>query len=77
MATTVNLAVTTRLLPDGTEDASIALRMIPTSIVDGAAVTDDANATARYRGSVGEISDPAEAAKVSALLAAIKALAGG
>ena len=74
MATTINLAVTTRILPDGSEDASIALRMIPTQIVDGVAVTDDANATSRYRGSVGEITDPAEAAKVQSLLAAITAL---
>lgn len=71
---TINLAVTTRILPDGSEDASIALRLVPTTIVDGVAVTDDANAVGRYRGSVGEISDPAEAAKVAALLAAIKAL---
>lgn len=70
----INLAVTTRILPDGSEDASIALRMIPTSIVDGAVVTDDASAVGRYRGSVGEITDPAEAAKVQALLAAIQAL---
>lgn len=70
----INLAVTTRILPDGSEDASIALRMIPTSIVDGAVVTDDASAVGRYRGSVSEITDPAEAAKVQALLAAIKAL---
>lgn len=73
---TINLAVTTRILPDGSEDASIALRMIPTTIVDGVAVTDDANAATRYRGSVNEITDPAESAQVAALLAAIHALGG-
>lgn len=71
---TINLAVTTRILADGSDDASIALRVIPTAIVDGVAVTDDANAATRYRGSVSEIADQAEAAKVAALLAAIKAL---
>lgn len=74
MATTINLAVTTRILPDGSEDASIAIRMTPTQIIDGVAVADDANAASRYRGSVGEITDAAEAAKVQALLAAIHAL---
>lgn len=74
MASAVNLAVTTRLLADGSEDASIALRVIPTSIVDGLAVPDDANAATLCRGSVNEITDQAEAAKVLALLAAIKAL---
>lgn len=71
---TINLAVTTRILPDGSEDASIALRVIPTSIESGAVVTQDANARTLYRGSVGEITDAAEAAKVAALIAAIKAL---
>lgn len=73
MAQTVNLAVTTRINADGSDDASIALRVIPTSIVDGIAVADEANATTLYRGGVREITDQAEAAKIAALLAAIKA----
>lgn len=71
---TINLAVTTRFNADGSEDASIALRVIPTTIEDGAVSTDDANARTYYKGSVGEITDAAEAAKVAALIAAIKAL---
>lgn len=70
----VNLAVTTKFNADGSEDASIALRAIPTTIADGQVVTDDAAASTYYRGSVSEIADLAEAAKVQALLAAIKAL---
>lgn len=71
---TISLAVTTRILPDGTEDACLAMRVIPTSIVDGAVVSQDAIASTYYLGSMGEVTDEAKAAKVSALLAAIKAL---
>lgn len=70
----INLAVTTRFNADGSEDASIALRAIPTVIADGVVTTDDANAQTYYRGSVAEITDSGEAAKVQSLVAAIKAL---
>ena len=70
---TLNLAVTTKHTANG-EDASIALRAIPTQIIDGQAVTRDVDTQTYYRGSVSEITDAAEAAKVAALIAAIKAL---
>ena len=41
---TLNLAVTSKYLGDGTEDASIAMRLIPTRIQDGEVITADAEA---------------------------------
>ncbi len=70
----LNLAVTTTILADGSEDASVALRVIPTSISGGEVVQDQINAQTYYRGHASEITDEAEAAKVAALVAAIKAL---
>ena len=70
----INLAVTTTYSADGSETASIALRAIPTEITGGQVVTRDMDAQTYYRGNVSEITDAAEAAKVAALIAAIKAL---
>lgn len=70
---TISLAVSTKHSAAG-EDASIALRAVPTEIIDGQVVTRDADAQTYYRGSVAEITDEAEAVKVAALVAAIKAL---
>ncbi len=70
----LNLAVTTTILADGSEDVSVAMRAIPTSINGSEVVQDQTNAQTYYRGHASEITDEAEAAKVAALVAAIKAL---
>lgn len=41
---TLNLAVTTKYLGNGNEDASIAMRLIPTRIDNGQVITADAEA---------------------------------
>lgn len=41
---TLNLAVTSKYLGDASEDASIAMRLIPTRIQDGEVITADAEA---------------------------------
>ncbi|NBT07548.1 MAG: hypothetical protein EBS98_01980 [Chitinophagia bacterium] len=72
--TTINLAVTTKFNIDGTEDASIAMRAIPTVIQDGIVVTKDSDAKSYYRGSINEISDQLELSKIQSLIDAIKGL---
>lgn len=70
----INLAVTTKFNSDGSEDASIAMRVIPTLINDGVVITRDNEAQSYYRGSINEITDQVELSKIQALIDAIKGL---
>jgi hypothetical protein len=74
----LNLAITGKYKADGSPDASIAMRLIPTRIVptteDAAASVEQADAAAigLLRGRLSEINDPAEAACVSAITTALQ-----
>jgi hypothetical protein len=74
----LNLAITGKYKADGSPDASIAMRLIPTRIVpateDTAASVEQADAAAigLLRGRLSEISDPAEAAAVTAIQTALQ-----
>lgn len=71
----LNLAVTTKYLEDGTRDMSIALRVIPTRISEGeGVVTADNAAKGLFRGRIAEIEDPAELQAVAAMTQAMQAL---
>jgi hypothetical protein len=74
----LNLAITGKYKADGSPDASIAMRLIPTRIVpateDAAASVEQADAAAigLLRGRLSEITDPAEAAAVTAIQTALQ-----
>jgi hypothetical protein len=79
----LNLAITGKYKADGSPDASIAMRLIPTRIAhattdeEGNAVlaqtvTADSNAIGILRGYLSEVNDPAEAACVSAITTALQ-----
>jgi hypothetical protein len=79
----LNLAITGKYKADGSPDASIAMRLIPTRIApattdeEGNAapahpVTADSNAVGILRGRLSEITDPAEAACVTAIQSALQ-----
>ncbi len=74
----LNLAITGKYKADGSPDASIAMRLIPTRIVpateDTAASVEQADAAAigLLRGYLAEVQDPAEAACVSAITTALQ-----
>lgn len=68
----LNLAITGKYNADGTRDAQIAMRLIPTRIADGAVVTSDANAIGISLGSLAG-SDEATQAAIGAVEAALQA----
>jgi hypothetical protein len=76
----LNLAITGKYKADGTPDASIAMRLIPTRIVaateDTAASVEQADAAAigLLRGHLHEVQDPAEIACVTAITTALQTL---
>jgi hypothetical protein len=79
----LNLAITGKYKAGGSPDASICMRLIPTRIapattdaegnaVPAAAVTADSAAIGLLRGRLSEITDPAEAACVTAIQTALQ-----
>jgi hypothetical protein len=76
----LNLAITGKYKADGSPDASIAMRLIPTRIVpateDTAASVEQADAAyvGILRGRLSEITDPAEAECVAAITTALQTL---
>ncbi len=76
----LNLAITGKYKADGSPDASIAMRLIPTRIVpateDTAASVEQADAAAigLLRGYLHEVQDPAEIACVTAITTALQTL---
>jgi hypothetical protein len=76
----LNLAITGKYKADGSPDASIAMRLIPTRIVpateDASASVEQADAAAigLLRGYLSEVQDPAEAACVTAITNALQTL---
>ena len=70
----VNLSITGSYKPDGSLDASIAMRLVPTGIIEDAVKTLDSAAIGLLRGHLAEISDPDEQAAVAAIHTALQAL---
>jgi hypothetical protein len=76
----LNLAITGKYKADGSPDASIAMRLIPTRIVaateDTAASVEQADAATigLLRGHLHEVQDPAEIACVTAITTALQTL---
>jgi len=76
----LNLAITGKYKADGSPDASIAMRLIPTRIVpateDTAASVEQADdaAIGLLRGHLHEVQDPAEVACVTAITTALQTL---
>lgn len=79
----LNLAITGKYNGDGSPDASICMRLIPTRITDAStdaqgndisahAVTADSAAIGILRGRLSEVTDPAEAAAVTAIQTALQ-----
>jgi hypothetical protein len=76
----LNLAITGSYKTDGSQDASIAMRLVPTRLVPA---TDEASASVEtadsasiglLRGHLSEIADPAEQAAVAAIQNALQTL---
>lgn len=67
----LNLAITGRYLGDGSSDANVAMRLIPTRIADGAVETADAAAIGISLGTLAG-SDAATQQAVGAIQAALQ-----
>jgi hypothetical protein len=76
----LNLAITGGYKADGSQDASIAMRLVPTRLVPA---TDEASASVEtadfaaiglLRGHLSEVADPAEQAAVAAIQTALQTL---
>lgn len=67
----LNLAITGRYLGDGSSDANVAMRLVPTRIESGEVITADANAIGIALGSLAG-SEQATQQAVSAIQAALQ-----
>lgn len=71
----LNLAITGSYKADGSQDASIAMRLVPTRIDESGAVeTAEDHAIGLLRGHLHEITDPAEQTAVAAIQTALQTL---
>jgi hypothetical protein len=76
----LNLAITGSYKADGSPDASIAMRLVPTRLAPAAdeapasVETADSAAIGLLRGHLSEVTDPAEQAAVAAIQTALQAL---
>jgi len=66
----LSLAITGKYLPDGTTEASVAMRLIPTRIENGEVITSDAEAKGIALGSISGSDEPTHTAvaEISAAL---------
>jgi hypothetical protein len=68
----ISLSVSQRLLPDGSDPISVAIRAVPSRVVeDGTIQTLDAAAFSIYRGRIEEVVDDAEREAFSEMSAAV------
>jgi len=67
----LNLAITGKYLGDGSSDANVAMRLVPTRIENGEVITADANAIGIALGSL-EGTDEATQQAVGAIQAALQ-----
>jgi hypothetical protein len=76
----LNLAITGSYKADGSQDASIAMRLVPTRLVPAndeapaSVETADSAAIGFLRGHLSEVADPAEQAAVAAIQNALQTL---
>jgi hypothetical protein len=76
----LNLAITGSYKADGSQDASIAMRLVPTRLVPAtdeapaSVETADSAAIGLLRGHLSEVADPAEQAAVAAIQTALQNL---
>jgi hypothetical protein len=76
----LNLAITGSYKADASQDASIAMRLIPTRLVPAtdeapaSVETADSAAIGLLRGHLSEVADPAEQAAVAAIQSALQTL---
>jgi hypothetical protein len=76
----LNLAITGSYKADGSQDASIAMRLVPTRLVTAtdealaSVETADSAAIGLLRGHLSEVADPAEQAAVAAIQTALQTL---
>jgi hypothetical protein len=76
----LNLAITGTYKADGSQDASIAMRLVPTRLVPAtdeapaSVETADSAAIGLLRGHLSEVADPAEQAAVAAIQTALQNL---
>ena len=76
----LNLAITGSYKADGSQDASIAMRLVPTRLVPASeespasVETADSAAIGLLRGHLSEVADPAEQAAVAAIQTALQTL---
>jgi hypothetical protein len=68
----LNLAITGRYLGDGSSDANVAMRLVPTRIEDGEVITADEAAIGIALGSLAGSDEPTQQA-VGAIQAALQA----
>jgi hypothetical protein len=67
----LNLAITGRYLSDGSSDANVAMRLVPTRVENGEVITADANAIGISLGTLAG-SDEATQQAVGAIQAALQ-----
>jgi hypothetical protein len=70
----LNLAITGGYKADGSQDASIAMRLVPTRVENEVVETADSAAIGLLRGHLSEVADPAEQAAVAAIQTALQNL---
>jgi len=70
----LNLAITGSYKTDGSQDASIAMRLVPTRVENEVVETADSAAIGLLRGHLSEVADPAEQAAVAAIQTALQNL---
>lgn len=68
---TINLAITSIINPDASEDANVAMRLIPTRIANGEVILANDHARSMALGSVGGVDEPTTLA-VSQISASIQ-----
>ena len=68
----LNLAITGRYDSDGSQNACINLLLTPTRIEAGEVITAPDSAISILRGSLSEVTDPAEQAAIGAIQAALQ-----
>jgi hypothetical protein len=70
----LNLAITGSYKADESQDASIAMRLVPTRVENEVVETAESAAIGLLRGHLSEVTDPAEQTAVAAIQTALQTL---
>lgn len=68
----LNLAISGRYESDGSQNACINLLLTPTAVESGEVITAPESAVSLLRGSLREVTDPAEQAAIAAIQTALQ-----